>query len=96
MTQKHTDSRFDPSLPAPAEMSHPIDATPFVQIAVKRGHRRKFGREPRVMLSGATIDVSTLRQIARWRGKTLSLGLLTDQLVAFAKKKKFTPDRTRK
>lgn len=47
----------------------------------------------RVMMGGATIDVSTQRQIARWRGKTLSLGLLLDQVFAFAKRRNFKPNR---
>lgn len=66
---------------------------PAVLVAAKRGHRRKFGRLPRVMLSGATVDVSTSNLAKRWRGKTLSLGLLLDQVFAFAKRRNFKPNR---
>lgn len=70
--------------------------SPFVMVAVQRGHRQRYGKHPRVMLSGATVDVSTAKRAKAWRGKTLSLGLLLDQLFAFAHKKGFKPNRSRK
>lgn len=71
----------------------PTDSTqpPFVEIQVKRGHRRRMGTEVRVMMSGATIDPKTAKLAKQWRGSSLSLGLLLDQVFAFAKKHKFKP-----
>lgn len=75
-------------------MSNIIDP-PCVQVAAKGGKPR-FGKHPRLMLSGATVDESTYWRAKAWRGKSLSLGLLLDQLFAFAHTKGFKPNRARR
>ncbi len=73
-----------------------IDPTPFIQVSAPRGHRRRFGKHARVQMSGSFVDVSTARRAAKWCGKAGSMGLLLDQLFAFAIRKGFKPERTRK
>jgi hypothetical protein len=75
------------------QLVHDAPLNPGVPIAPKRGHRKKFGKHARVMLSGATVDVATKRQIGTWCGVTLSVGLLLDQLIAFAKARGFKVNR---
>lgn len=73
----------------------PIDDTPSVPVAEPRGHRRKFGKFKRVFL-GATVDNGTDKQVNRWAGKSLSIGLTLDQVVAFAVRRGFKPDRSKR
>ncbi len=72
-----------------------IDLSPRLPLMPKRGKPR-FGKLPRVMLPGATVDIATANQARRWRGKSLSLGLLIDQLVRHARTTHFKPTRNRK
>lgn len=66
-----------------------------IVVAAPRGHRRRFSKHLRVFLAG-TVDVATDRQVNRWAGKTLSIGRVLDQIVAFAKRKGFTADRSKR
>jgi len=71
-----------------------IDATPFIQVAAPRGHRRKFGKKARVTLPGATVDESTHKQIKAWmRASGRSRGLVLDEVVAYARGERFTPTK---
>ena len=81
--------------PTPEPIPAQIDPTPFIQVAAPRGHRKRFAKHCRVFF-GATIDTATAKQIDRWAGKTLSRGLITDQVVALAKRRKFKPNRKKK
>ena len=66
-----------------------------VAVAAPRGHRKRFNKHLRVFLAG-TVDTSTDRQVNRWAGKSLSIGRVLDQIVAFAAKNNFKPNRTKK
>ena len=76
-------------------MSNHIDPTPFIEIATPKGKRPRFGKELRVFLAG-TVDVVTDRQVNRWAGKSLSIGLVIDQVVSHAKRTAFKPTRKKK
>ncbi len=67
-----------------------IDPTDCIAIVPPHGSRPRFGKHPREVIN-TTVDRSTLRQITTWRGKgqPLSIGLVVDQLVRFARKGKF-------
>lgn len=74
---------------------HALDATPYIRLQIARGHRPRIGAEPRVMFPGATVDTKTAALAARWRvGKhaRISLGLLIDQVFAFALRHRFKPE----
>jgi hypothetical protein len=70
-----------------------LHATLFVQVAAERGHRRRYGKLPRVLLPGAKVDVATKAQRDKWAAIAGSAGLLEDQLIAFAKKNGFKPTK---
>lgn len=61
---------------------------------VKRGHRPRMGKELRVILPGASVDVSTHAQLKRWMGSKLSRGVVLDQLTTHGKRTKFKPKKS--
>ena len=65
----------------------------FVQVKANRGRRRKFGKLPRVLLSGATVDVATKRLREKWTKVTGSAGLTEDQVYAHGKQTGFRPKK---
>lgn len=79
---------------SPFAMSQ-IDATPFIQVAAPKGHRKRFKKHLRVFL-GATVDITTDKRVNRWAGKSLSIGLTLDQIVEFAAKHGFKPERSKR
>jgi hypothetical protein len=63
--------------------------TSFPTLAA-RGHRPRIGKEPRVLLSSTTVDVSTKLHLGLWQIETgHNLGGVLDASVAFAKAKGF-------
>jgi hypothetical protein len=63
--------------------------TSFPALAA-RGHRPRIGKEPRVLLSSTTVDVSTKLHLGLWQIETgHNLGGVLDASVAFAKSKGF-------
>jgi hypothetical protein len=65
----------------------------FVQVAGVKGHRRRYGKQRRVLLGGMTVDEATKRQRNQWEKVTHSAGILEDQLIEFAKKNGFRPTK---
>lgn len=74
---------------------HDIPGNESVAVAAPRGHRRKFGKVKRVFI-GATVDAGTDKQVSRWAGKSLSVGLTLDQIVAFAVRHGFKINRSKR
>jgi predicted secreted protein len=70
-------------------MTTQIEATPFIALAV-RGHRKRIGKEVRVLLSSTTVDVTTKETLAAWKEQTgRNLGGVLDATVSFAKSRGF-------
>jgi hypothetical protein len=76
----------------PIETLTPAESVP---VAAPRGHRKRFSKHLRTFI-GATVDVATDRRLNVWAGKSLSLGITLDQVVAFAVRKGFKPDRSKR
>ena len=63
----------------------------FVQVAGQKGHRRRYGKQRRVLLSGATVDVATKLLRDKWTKTTGSAGITEDQVYSHAKRTAFKP-----